>query len=140
MSHCQTYYKFVSTTAIIYSKLFGLTLRKFVMVTWSFDDAIWNMRSLLKTLGKLFLDFRFFINSIENCSICEFRCFELHALYQKWLMNLCRTFAWMYFFLVFLSLTMLDWTEAAVGRCSSKQVFLKTSQYSQENTCVRVSF
>ena len=28
---------------------------------------------------------------------------------------------------------------AAVNRCSSKWVFLKHSQYSQENTCVRVS-
>ena len=31
-------------------------------------------------------------------------------------------------------------TEAAVRRCSSKQVFLKISQYSQENTCVGISF
>ena len=30
--------------------------------------------------------------------------------------------------------------EAAVGRCSSKKVFLKISQYSQKNTCVGVSF
>ena len=30
--------------------------------------------------------------------------------------------------------------EAAVRRCSSKQVFLKISQNSQENTCARVSF
>ena len=33
---------------------------------------------------------------------------------------------------------MLDWTEAAVGRCSSKKVFLKISQYSQENPCVGI--
>ena len=30
--------------------------------------------------------------------------------------------------------------EAPVRRCSSKQVFLKTLQYSQENTCVGISF
>ena len=53
---------FVSTAAIMYSKLFSLTLRKL-------DDAIWNMRSFLKTLGKSFLDLRFFINSIESSSI-----------------------------------------------------------------------
>ena len=33
---------------------------------------------------------------------------------------------------------MLDWTEAAVGRCSSKELFLKISQYSQENPCVGI--
>ena len=31
-------------------------------------------------------------------------------------------------------------SEAVVGRFSSKQVFLKMSQYSQENFCVGVSF
>ena len=31
-------------------------------------------------------------------------------------------------------------SEAAVSRCSSKEVLLKISQYSQENTCVGVSF
>ena len=31
-------------------------------------------------------------------------------------------------------------SEKIVGRCSVKKVFLKTSQNSQENTCVRVSF
>ena len=30
---------FVSTTAIIYYKLFSLTLRKFVMLMWSLYDA-----------------------------------------------------------------------------------------------------
>ena len=30
--------------------------------------------------------------------------------------------------------------EAAFRRCSSKYVFLKISQYSQENTCIGVSF
>ena len=30
--------------------------------------------------------------------------------------------------------------KAAVRRCSSEKVFLKISQYSQENTCVGVSF
>ena len=30
--------------------------------------------------------------------------------------------------------------EAVVQRCSVKKVFLETSQNSQENTCVRVSF
>ena len=30
--------------------------------------------------------------------------------------------------------------EAVVGSCSSKYLFLKISQISQENTCVRVSF
>ena len=45
---------FVSTTAIIYSKLFSLTLPKFVMLMRLLDDAIWNMRSFLKALGKLF--------------------------------------------------------------------------------------
>ena len=49
---------FVSTTAIIYSKLFSLTLRQFFLLMWSLDDAIWkNVSSFLKTLGKLFLDF-----------------------------------------------------------------------------------
>ena len=51
---------FVGTTAIIYSELFSLALPKFVMLMRSLDDAIWNMRSFLKALGKLFLDFRFF--------------------------------------------------------------------------------
>ena len=40
-------------------KLLGLTLRKFVMLMWWLDDAIWNMRSFLKTLGKLFLILEF---------------------------------------------------------------------------------
>ena len=31
-------------------------------------------------------------------------------------------------------------TEAVVQRCSVRKVFLKISQNSQENTCVRVSF
>ena len=31
-------------------------------------------------------------------------------------------------------------TEAAVSRCSSKQVFLNISQYSKEDTCAWVSF
>ena len=31
-------------------------------------------------------------------------------------------------------------TEAAVRRCSLKYVFLKISQYSQESSCVGVSF
>ena len=31
-------------------------------------------------------------------------------------------------------------SEAAVRRCSSKEIFLKTLQYSQENVCVGVSF
>ena len=31
-------------------------------------------------------------------------------------------------------------SEAAVFRCFSKQAFLKVTQYSQENTCVGVSF
>ena len=30
--------------------------------------------------------------------------------------------------------------KAAVRRCSTKEVFLKISQYSQESTCVGVSF
>ena len=34
----------------------------------------------------------------------------------------------------------LEFREAVVRRCFSKQVFLKISQYSQENTCVGVSF
>ena len=57
---------FVSTTAIIYSKLLSLTLRKFVMLMWWLDDAIWNMRSFLKTLGKLLLDFRFLMNTVSK--------------------------------------------------------------------------
>ena len=32
------------------------------------------------------------------------------------------------------------YTEAVVGRCSLKKVFLKISHISLENTCVRVSF
>ena len=39
-----------------------------------------------------------------------------------------------------LGILLIRGTEAAVRRCSSKQVFLKISQYSQENTCVGVSF
>ena len=31
-------------------------------------------------------------------------------------------------------LTVIDYSEAAAGRCSSKKVFLKISQYSHENT------
>ena len=31
-------------------------------------------------------------------------------------------------------------SEEAIRRCSSKNAFLKISQYSQKNTCVRVSF
>ena len=34
----------------------------------------------------------------------------------------------------------LQLPEATVGRCSSKSVFFKISQYSLENTCVGVSF
>ena len=34
----------------------------------------------------------------------------------------------------------LPFTEAVVRRCSEKKVFFKTSQSSQENTCVGVSF
>ena len=33
-----------------------------------------------------------------------------------------------------------DNPEAVVRRCSSKEVFLKISQYSQENTCIEISF
>ena len=36
--------------------------------------------------------------------------------------------------------TLATGTDAAVSRYSSEQVFLKISQYSQENTCVRVPF
>ena len=36
--------------------------------------------------------------------------------------------------------TLATGTDAAVSRYSSEQVFLKNSQYSQENTCVRVPF
>ena len=32
------------------------------------------------------------------------------------------------------------WSEAVIRRCSSKQVFLKFSHISQENTCVGVYF
>ena len=99
---------FVGTTAIIYSELFSLALPKFVMLMRSLDDAIWNMRSFLKALCKLF-----FINSIENSSICAFWCFELRALYKKWLTNLCRTFAWMHCFLFY-------FCHLAVDGCSSK--------------------
>ena len=104
---------FVGTTAIIYSELFSLALPKFVMLMRSLDDAIWNMRSFLKALCKLFLDFRFFINSIENSSVCAFSCFESRALYKKWLTNLCRTFAWMHCFLFY-------FCHLAVDGCSSK--------------------
>ena len=45
-----------------FSELFSLALPKFVMLMRSLDDAIWNMRSFLKALWKLILDFRFFIN------------------------------------------------------------------------------
>ena len=48
---------FVSTTAIIYSEQFSLALRKFVLLMWLLDDAIRNMKSFLKTFGKLLLDF-----------------------------------------------------------------------------------
>ena len=87
---------FHSTTDIIYSKLFSLTLRKSFLLMWSFDDTIWNMISFLKTFGKLFLDFRFLMKSIENSSIWAFWCFQLRALYKQWLTSLCRTFAWMH--------------------------------------------
>ena len=35
---------------------------------------------------------------------------------------------------------MIRSTEAAIHRCSSKQVFLRILQYSQERTCVGISF
>ena len=35
---------------------------------------------------------------------------------------------------------MIRSTEAAIHRCSSKQVFLRILQYSQESTCVGISF
>ena len=35
---------------------------------------------------------------------------------------------------------MIRSTDAAVRRCSSKQVFLKILQYSQEGICVGISF
>lgn len=34
----------------------------------------------------------------------------------------------------------LEVIEAAAGKCSVNTVFLKVSQASQENTCIRVSF
>ena len=37
-------------------------------------------------------------------------------------------------------MSVLEYTEAAVRRCSSVQVFIKTSQISQENICGGVSF
>ena len=76
---------FVSTTAIIYSKLLSLTLRKFVMLMWWLDDAIWNMRSFLKALGKLLLDFRFLMNTVSKIllSVATFWCFGLRFLYKK---------------------------------------------------------
>ena len=74
---------FVSTAAIIYSKLLSLTLLKFVMLIGWLDDAIWNMKQFIKTLSKLLLDFRFLMNSIESSSICTFWCFGLRTLYKK---------------------------------------------------------
>ena len=38
------------------------------------------------------------------------------------------------------SIIPLEVSEAAVCRCSSKQMILKIPQYSQENTCVGMSF
>ena len=36
--------------------------------------------------------------------------------------------------------TFIQWTKAAVRRCSVEKVFLEISQNSHENTCARVSF
>ena len=33
-----------------------------------------------------------------------------------------------------------EYTEAVARRCSVKKVFLEISQYSQENTCAKISF
>ena len=52
-------------------------------------------------------------------------------LRKPFLQNTC--FLSFYFWFILAS-------EAAVGRCSSKWLFLKISQYSQENTCVETSF
>ena len=114
---------FVSTTAIIYSKLFSLTLLKFVLLClFSLDDAIRNMKAnYFSTLVNYF-----FINSIENCSICKFWCFDLHDFYKEttyeFMQNICLNA------LLF------------VNRGSRWQMLFKigTSQYSQENTCVGV--
>ena len=119
---------FVSTTAIIYSKQFSLALRKFVLLMWLLDDAIRNMKSFLKTLGKLLLGFGklFFVNCIGNCSICEFWCFDLRAFYKEmtyeFMQNICL------YALLF------------ANRSSRWQMFFKisTSQYSQENPCIGV--
>ena len=93
-----------STTAIIYSKLFSLTLRKFVLLMWLLYDAIWkNIRSFLKTFGKLF----FYYNSVEICSIREFWCFDLRAFYKEiayeFMQDICLTAL---LFVLLLSLTM----------------------------------
>ena len=56
------------------------------MLMWSLDDVIRIMRPFLKTFGELLLVFGelFFINSIENFSICEFWCFDLYTFYKEW--------------------------------------------------------
>ena len=44
------------------------------------------------------------------------------------------------FFLYILVVPGALWSEATIRRCFSKQVFLRISQFSQENTCVGASF
>ena len=64
----------------------------------------------------------------RDISLNEFLNFYvLNCTREKFIQNVC----------VFLVLRNL---EAALWRRSSKQVFLKISQYSQENNCVGVSF
>ena len=116
---------FVSTTAIIYSKLFSLILLKFdLLCLFSLDDAIGIWRLLANYFSTL-VNY-FFINSIENCSICEFWCFDLRDFYKEttyeFMQNICLNA------LLF------------VNRGSRWQMFFKTgtSQYLQENTCVGV--
>ena len=105
----------VSTTAI-YSKLFSLTLRKFVLLMWSLDDVIRNIRSsFLKTFGKLLLVFGELFLSIVSKIFPSVNfgasTYKLFLRSDKCQLNICRTFAWMHCFLL---------TEAAVGGCSSK--------------------
>ena len=60
-------------------------------------------------------------------STSKYACSTLSSCWIAFLQSSCVTFFRAY-------------SEALVRRCSSKQVFLKISKISQENTCVRVSF
>ena len=80
----------------------------------------------------------------------EYREFFKSTFFEKHLRTAASIFDWILkhslwvedvivFTLLRIAFVSLAWTEAAVRRCSSKLIFLKILQNSQENTCARIS-